>query len=568
VGERQQLAAARAAALQTAASRALSFGEVLQRKLGRARAPWACRMARGAAGKAPPSQQPIARRPVPVLAARALPVALPPAAVQDGAAPPMQQRRKRARLTEAQKLVLCASHDGRQGLSKARAADDLLGQLSAVERWWMLGGDPGVSAVPGREDQDRILRALILSKAGPSGDGAGKALKALREARAFAAARGVNGAWLPATAAWTALLLMGVADSAAARGKGSRGGASVAPSVRSGLLLLRDMRLPIEVDEQIAEAAVPPAVKVARVSHAGSFPVQLYFHWRILAAECEMLGVSTFARSWGTAGLLLSLRLVDTLRARYVAAPPMADGTPVIGVATKFSKDGAPIDVYAPAEDPSGPLPWWPDHFRAFHGKPFALPAMEYKHRHTGDPRFAVALRERVMDDSHARIGLRVLLQMPPLCLSDAEMAELHLTGHSAHGSPSDLMATIGRDAAPPFAFSPTDENEAGHWRRLDRSGALSVVERPAYGAEGERPPAGPAATDVAPAQAADMWVRYTSGPERVGRRSAQCELRRRLWRALAEAVRRFGRPPSELPRGRDDYCVLRLLAGEPAPGA
>ena len=166
VDERQQLAEARAAALRTAASRALSFGEVLQRKLGRARAPWASRMARGAASKTQPSQAPVARRPVPVLAARALPVALPPAAIQESAAPPVPQRRKRARLTEAQKLVLCASHDGRQGLSKARATDDLLGQLSAVERWWMLGGDPGVSAVPERGDQDRILRALILSKAG------------------------------------------------------------------------------------------------------------------------------------------------------------------------------------------------------------------------------------------------------------------------------------------------------------------------------------------------------------------------------------------------------------------
>ena len=107
------------------------------------------------------------------------------------------------------------------------------------------------------------------------------------------------------------------------------------------------------------------------------------------------------------------------------------------------------------------------------------------------------------------------------LRLSAAEFESLGLTAHSEHGSPSDMLATMGPHS-PSGAFFREDVREIGHWLRLGK--LEEQLEGGTAGAQARRSgaPAGRQATGAFGNNAAECAARYCEGEGREGRRAAQ----------------------------------------------
>jgi hypothetical protein len=156
--------------------------------------------------------------------------------------------------------------------------------------------------------------------------------------------------------------------------------------------------------------------------------------------------------------------------------------------------------------------------------------------------------------------SIKACLMQQPLQLSEAEFKELGLTAHSEHGSPSDMLATIGPHSH--FgSFLREDVREIGHWLRLGK--LEEQLEGGTAGAQGRRrgAPAGRQATGAFGNDAAECAARYCEGEGREGRRAAQMRVRKSWIRSVRMALSQWARPWTELPRGRADY---RILEAEP----
>lgn len=466
-----------------------------------------------------------------------------------------------------------------QEYRRERAASWLASVLpqSLVDR--MVAGSQDVALacaqVPDPEQRRLGLVSTFLYKAGPDGSALGKARRALEELVLFQPT-----GHLPASPILLNRLIVHCDQKARAAGRGSQGGATVAASIRSGLITLHALGFPIPAGHISVDAGAPPARKALRQRRAGSLPLCFYMHFECLAASPEDTFARFYARSLVLCWLFSSLRMVDVLRTTVAMADPDADGTPVVFVLTSFSKDGAPLDVYLRAEGFLGPFLWVAEHVASLAGRPFVLPAFTAPRGHTGDILHATAWvvkpRMRVASVAHVQTSLRSLAAQAPLCFTDADWQSFAAAGHSAHGSPSDIGASIGPHAEPQFAFFAVDEQELGHWRRratssTDRemelepglSAALDRHRRPVAQA-GEARPMPAAAPAAMSAEDASMRVRYTQGANRHGRRTAQIRVRRRLVAAVREALRRYARPWESLislaRSSSTDYSILALL--------
>jgi len=414
------------------------------------------------------------------------------------------------------------------------------------------------------------LVATVKLKGGADGAVLGNARRSLERLREFALERGLPDGGLPASPVLLNRFLIWVDAKARSANRGSQGGATVRDGVRSGLLFLaRHLGLPISIGSVVAEAAAPPGRKLRRERRSGSLPIKVYCHFEELAASPVDTPARFFARSI-VLGLFSSLRMVDILRA---CIGPLEDLQCVMLV-TSFSKDGAPIDVYLPAEGFLGAWAWWPEHRAALLGRPYLLPAFAAPRGYAGDVRYAsdFLVDGRVAPKAHAVRSLYVLSSEPPLRMGQERWSELGCTPHSSHGSPADMGAVVSHHAPPDIAFTPQDENEICHWRRRAHAnsgdGELTLEGAIAHLAPRRRGHAGAAPSVAAPpAVAADdqsMRVRYTAGANREGRRRAQLRVRRRWILAVRRGLARFGRPWTDLPGDRSDYDILVDLPAAP----
>jgi len=129
------------------------------------------------------------------------------------------------------------------------------------------------------------------------------------------------------------------------------------------------------------------------------------------------------------------------------------------------------------------------------------------------------------------------------MSMTAARWKELGCSLHSPHGSASDMAACIGPHAPADVAMTESDEQELGHWERLDSPAAIEARTGPAPRS----------------AQGA-MRVRYTSGATRAGHRAAQLRVSDRWKRAVRQGLARFGASGADWtqPRGdRSDYDIL-----------
>ena len=262
--------------------------------------------------------------------------------------------------------------------------------------------------------------------------------------------------------------------------------------------------------------------------------------------------------------------MVDVMRATVRLTDPDADGCPVAMIITKFSKDGAPIDVYFRCEGFLGRFVWIHEHVAEAATLGCSLPAFSTSRAkkgesHAGNVFFARETFTHSATKDHAITSLRAITAQPPLLATAEVWTELGVLPHSGHGSASDMAATIGPHAPPDVAMTDVDERELGHWRRMAHmaasDGELQVDEILAEALQattltGKGKQVQQAAPPAMSSEEAAMRVRYTSGSNRVGRRLAQIRVHARLVRAVSRAVTAAGGWQS-LPGTRADYDVL-----------
>ena len=474
--------------------------------------------------------------------------------------------RRRRRMTDAEKASL-VTHDDVLEYKREGAADWLVACVPADLRDLMLGGDRAISQCPDPTERESALRELFMSRAGPDGSACGKVrrfLEALYEAS--------PADHLPASRLLVNRVIVREGVRALTAAKGSQGGATVAGSMRAGAIAAYNMGFPIEAANLLVDAAAPPAKKRTRERRAGSIPIKWYAafdHWsRALPPGHLRIWVRSLLIAW----LSSRLRLVDVLRSYIRHGGYAPDGSLIIQVIAKFSKDGHPIDIYIRAGGPLGDWEWAEEHIQLVQNWKYCLPAFDAP-GHSGDVTHATQLLPRVVSRQHALSSLIAITSMAPLGATKEVWAELGISGHSAHGSASDMATVVGIHAPPDIAMGEADERELGHWRRLarqDKDGELELepelheavqhAQRQHAGPGDTRPAPAPATGLVFEAEDAEMRVRYSSGSNREGRRRAQLRVHLRWITALRRALTVFGRPWDQLPGDRSEYDLLEEL--------
>ena len=446
---------------------------------------------------------------------------------------------------------------------QTREVDELLAVIPPSVAMALLGGNLAAEQIPDLEERDALLREAVGLKAGPDGATLGNAVRAWVAYVAFAEAQKVPNQGLPGTAAFVASFLRSEAKRASA-GRGSQGGTSVPNSRRVGLLWLQEkLGFQLQVDNIVVLAAANPAQIRAhrradpanrRKRQAGSMPIACYLQFEHLAKSPSPSPMRYFARSMCSFALAMSVRAVDALRT--VEDADEDDPTTVMSGWSYFSKDGEPMRTFAPAAGFLGDYTWWPEHaLEVRAGRPF--PKWEQPYGSGGRVTEATgAPLPYVMPKAHMVASIKACLQVAPLGLSDVEFKSLQLTAHSEHGSPSDMLATIGPHSHL-GSFIREDVREIGHWLRLGN--LEEQLEGGTAGAQARRrgAPAGRQSTGAFGNNAAECAARYCEGEGREGRRSAQMRVRKRWVASVRMALAQWARPWTELPRGRADYRIL-----------
>ena len=440
-----------------------------------------------------------------------------------------------------------ATHGERRRAQALRRASDLVDALPASACVSALGGARAIKQVPSAAARRAAVVRLLLAKGGPDGAKLNKAKRAWLLLVREAARRGLTRDGLPASAGLVHEVVWAEARRARLAASGSRGGATVAATVRDGFLFLEQvLRMPIEASSPLVEAAVLPAADQAMKPprHAGSLPLKVQLQLEELARAATPSMVRTMARCLLVSCLVHHVRLNDALNA--IVWPDEVDPTGVVrGRTTVASKGGVPLELFAPAEGWLGPLDWLAEHLAEMGDRKHAVPDFEAKP--AGKPSGGLRWLPGVATPAHARCALRDLLSLAPLRMSEAEFKALHLTTHSPHGSGADMLRFMGERHS--HGFGEADARAIGHW--LADKNAPQQDPRFVPGA----PKRGVA--DGAPVVRGAMSLRYSAGEGRRGERQEQLAVRARLVEAVRAGLARFGRPWTELPGGVADWDIL-----------
>jgi hypothetical protein len=359
-------------------------------------------------------------------------------------------------------------------------------------------------------------------------------------------------------------------------GRGSKGGATKGNGVREAALFAVKMGWPMRATKDGLAGAAPPATASAR-TRAGVLPIAAKCQLEAQARGEHMDDLSVearavaqfYARSLLAGGVDQSVRVQEGVRVYLM--PDEHEPLTVMRGRASMGKDGAPIDLYAPAEGFTGPYTWYREHIEDVLRLGQVFPAWVKPRGSKGVLGKAAGLKTTVAPKGDIRAALKALLQRAPLAYTDAEMASMNLQGHSLHASPPEWARTIGewpQWCAPraqltsglAHGFSESDTNALGHWLR--DAGAKQTAA------------AAHAATMAAPALArreaaiaslpgnrstrGNMNVYYGqagTGGQRVSERMLQLRVRQRLVHTVRAALN--GRDWRDLPRGIDDLSIL-----------
>ena len=406
----------------------------------------------------------------------------------------------------------------------------------------ILGGHAATEQVPSLESRRELLLLAFKRKAGKAGAELAKVRKALNIIKREAEARGLPNGGFPVSPAFAAdmVRMEHVRATTASKPRGKKGGRTVGHGLRASFInMQKNMQIDINADHPLVWAAAPTPEQ-GKSDKAGSLPIKVRVHIETLAAECTHLPTRRWCQSFTAFGLCPCLRLAEVLRAKAATDPEDPHGV-IRGTTTM--KDGATMEVIAPAEGFTGTFTWFQDYLNWADGRQNVLPGAKYPKGAAGDITKAESLTAEVMTEAHARKSFQAVLALEPLCYTEAQMKELDIRGHSPHGSLSDMVMYIGEGQG----FTPTDQDILANWRRR------AVEAEQGAGKSGASYEPRPSTS-----RASDMRVAYSIGDAKGGNRERQLETRTRLNAFVQKALLTWGKSWMDLPHGRTDWEILR----------
>jgi len=496
---------------------------------------------------------------------------------------------KKEHAMKRQKQPRFAREGEKQSYKLERELDALIELLPQQVVTHRLGGERAMAQVPDPERQEAMIRRCLKEHAGSDGAKAAALRGFLRVAREYAARvlhkpdrREADAALFPMSAALAHELINNESERALAAAKGSQEGKSVGARFRDTAIHASDKaRWPIEVPRELLAAAAPKATAYAR-DKAGTPPLAAKCHIEEVAAgvseglpslpEEARTIVIEFAQGLLAGNLDQSMRVGEGCSVEMLADND--EPALVMRGSGKAAKDGAPINMYAPAEGFTGRYVWFGEWLNKVVERGYIFPKFNKKRgsggcilQNKGEIEGACA------DKSEVRDAFKALLTMEPLAYTAEEIAEMCLDGHSMHAGPPDWGRTI---AQPPrltclpdvaelkVGFSPTDIQALGHWLRDKGSKAEANVERAAVEAipQEARVAAARAAMPGAPATRNEMQSYYGdagAGNARLSERMMQLRVRQRLTHTIRHVIAAAGgwRAMHVSHRGQADLHLL-----------
>ena len=504
------------------------------------------------------------------------------AAVDAGAAIDEEHRRPRKRNPE---FETAAAREEYQLESEVEALLPLLPVATVVA---MLGGPRGLAQVSAA-DRPAILRRRLHARSGACGERVARTRHLLARVRKYAVVNlgfsreECDEAVLPMSSALAHALISQANREATDRGVGSRGGRCVGHAVREDIKrAAKVLSWPIEVDLDSWDTAAPKAT-VGGKTKAGTLPIAAKCQLEFFASGGLPEWVSGAAResaefitrSLLSGGIDQGVRVGEGVRVDI--APDAEDPCGLMCGVAHMGKDGAPLEICAPAEGFLGPYDWWPAHLEKIATVGQVFPAWVRPHGSRGSVLRAGGLTRFVAKPEHIRAALKELLTLPPLSYTTKELKEMNIQGHSAHASLPEWGAAVGENPmlegvtlAPELAlgFSDADIDALGNWLRnaAARNEASAAEAARAAPAEQARRAAAIATLPGRAASRGAMRIYYGQGGalgNRVGQRFKLVRVRQRLVHVVRAALR--GREWRSLPRGQKDLGILRSTGAAPS---
>jgi len=209
-------------------------------------------------------------------------------------------------------------------------------------------------------EKQPMLEQAMLAKAGTSGATLIKVARTLVFINAFLSALGrePDSMW-PMPCGCTAFLIKSEHVRATAGGSGSRGGATVGDGFRKTLTFMRDnLGFPIDLDGPLIAGAAPSAkASGGRRSLAATCSPRFYFLLETVASDPNASLVRRFFAWSLLLAALNGIRVQDAVRLSFFWDEINADA--FVRGRVSMTKDGEPMDLFAPAEGIMGPLTWW-----------------------------------------------------------------------------------------------------------------------------------------------------------------------------------------------------------------
>ena len=489
-------------------------------------------------------------------------------------------RKKRERLGEFD------SDRERTEVKVEREVAALVALMPEQVREHILGGPRGMQQVPGREAQDAIIRRMLKTRAGSDGANVANARLALGTMRKYAAV--VMGlpegerdcALFPMTATLAHELIHRENKRAIDDAKGKQNGASVGPRFRDTLIFMAEkLRWPIEPERVMLQGAAPKAKAGGVSEKAGTLPLAFKIHLEMLANGTTIpegdghakAAVKFYARSILAANLDQSIRVGEGIRVELFPDEDDVDGV-MRGIAW-MGKDGAPVNLYAPAEGILGRYEWYREHLEDTLRLGQVYPLWVRPRNSKGCITKAGPLKAKVAGKEDVRAALKAIMKLAPLAYTEEEIAEWALRGHSLHASLPDWARAIGVD--PNFSwqlpeqlkggFVEQDVGALGLWLRDEGAKREASAEQAARDVQGRESRRAAAVANLRgrPAVRGQMQNYYGMAgtvANRWSERFVQLRVRQRLAHTLREIVTRAGGMASML-RGPADIRLLQSMA-------
>ena len=426
------------------------------------------------------------------------------------------------------------------------AATRLASMMEPAVQVELAGGELAVQQMGGMAQAATSAAAVLRNRAGRDGSRLFEVIKLCVYAAEYGKAMGFASVW-PVRPGLCWLLANAEHRRATAPGnkrKGSRGGATVGHRCAESIVFAATLGLPFEYDKRTLDAAAPPPAAGGNSDgSAGTIPPKATCHLEATARGARPSPQRFWARSLLLGAQRVALRCADGVRLK-LSVERESDGVVILAdakVPSSRSKDGMPIQSYAYAEGITGPYEWAEQHVQETNELGQVFPGWLGPKGAQKDFSKATELTRFVVAKHKVAVALRGTYGAEPLCMSPEEIKALGIKGHSMHGTEPDLAQTIGEWPTYDFPLEEQDEpgfssdevGLLGNWLRLKGKQHDARPE----GDERRAAATGVGVPEGAPNRRGQSQTRYVRGDNRLGARTQQLRLRRRLQRIVRAAV-------------------------------